>query len=613
MSNYEVITDIKEICGYVNYEKVTTTNLLNALKKIDILPLDEGEIKFSNDLWNVGKIDKLNINKDKLEINFNYINYDYKDIAKGLIFKYIVLDNLSINTIKTKWINLKRFINYLNEKKIYDYSTIDLKFVVDFISSIKGSLIYRDKFRNMIFEFLKFVETNFQEISYFEIYNYFNKNKMTKELKIEKESNRTPAIPKDMYNEIIACALNILNSSDSLSEDKISAAMILLLSQTGIRIGELRLLKRNNVESLSIFENSKNVSYLKYVSPKSKKREAKTFLTDIGKQAYDYLNTVGDSKQGYLLTNENKKLYTTNSLRRKLYTFYAKNKDRINCVNRKNGKKEGLSSRNYKDFKKGNTYLPDSISMTFEETDRLFYPRPHQYRVNLCTQLIRKGKNIDWVREHMNHLELDITMGYYRREEEDKKEKEFSKDVLKKVVSGEVKLIGKDHDILMIKIDEFIKENNYNVTDDLDKIIESLANKIPIREKSLGYCIKSSFGRKCTFDGHNSDVYCAFGICPNHFITYQMIDITYKRFKDLQKIIKYNMENGFKAQASIEGKKLKRIIDEALTLEIDELKNEIKEKGKEQLIMANPDIEYFINNVDDIFQEVEIWKNKKIV
>lgn len=613
MSNYEVINDIKENSGYSNNEKVTTTNLLETLKKIDTLLLDEGDIKFSDDLWNVGKMNKLNLNKDKLEINFDLINYHYKEIAKGLIFKYIVLDNLSISRIKGKWTMLKRFTNYLNQKKIYDYSTIDLKLLIDFISSLKGTFSYIDMFRNIILEFLKFVETNFEEISYFEIYNYFNKNKMTKELKIERESNRTPAIPEDMYNEIIACTLNILNSSNSSSDDKINAALILLLSQTGIRISELRLLKRNNIESKYIFENSKKVFFLKYVSPKSKKAETKTFLTDIGKQAYDYLNEAGDSRQIYLLINGSKKLYTTDVLRRRMHTFYAKNKDKINCVNRKDGEKEGLSFTKYKDFKRVNTYLPDSISMTFKETDILFYPRPHQYRVNICTRLIRRGTNIDWVREHMNHLELDITMGYYRREEEDKKEKEFAKDVLKKVISGEVKLIGKDHDILMIKIDEFIKENNYNVKNDLDKIIESLANKIPIREKSLGYCIKSSFGRKCTFDGHNSDVYCAFGICPNHFITYQMIDITYKRFKDLQRIVKYNMDNGFKAQASIEVKKLKRIIDEALTLEIDELKNEIKEKGKEQLIIANPDIEYFISNIDNIFQEVEMWKNKKIV
>lgn len=125
--------------------------------------LDEGDIKFSDDLWNVGKMNKLNLNKDKLEINFDLINYHYKDIAKGLIFKYIVLDNLSISRIKGKWTMLKRFTNYLNQKKIYDYSTIDLKLVVDFIGSIKGSFSYIDMFRNITLEFLKFVETNFKK------------------------------------------------------------------------------------------------------------------------------------------------------------------------------------------------------------------------------------------------------------------------------------------------------------------------------------------------------------------------------------------------------------------------------------------------------------------
>lgn len=210
----------------------------------------------------------------------------------------------------------------------------------------------------------------------------------------------------------------------------------------------------------------------------------------------------------------------------------------------------------------------------------------------------------------MNHLESDMTLGYYRRTEKEKKEKEFAKDILGKVIKQDIKLIGKDRDILMNKINEFIEENNYNVKTDLDQIIESLANKIPIREKNFGYCIKSSFGRKCSIDGLTNESYCAFGICPNHFITWQMIDITYTRFKRLQKTIDYNINNGFTAQASIECNKMKRVIEEALLLEIEDLQNEIRINGKEKTIISNKEIEYFINNIDDIVKEVEEWQKK---
>ena len=55
---------------------------------------------------------------------------------------------------------------------------------------------------------------------------------------------------------------------------------------------------------------------------------------------------------------------------------------------------------------------------------------------------------------------------------------------------------------------------------------------------------------------------------------------------------------------------MKRVIEEALLLEIEDLQNEIRINGKEKTIISNKEIEYFINNIDDIVKEVEEWQKK---
>lgn len=597
---------------YVDNDFSTGVNLISTLKATNKLPFVDSNIKFSDSIWDLKSFNLVNNNiaGRKYILDFDNINYFYRDVIKALIVKYAIIDKLDIKTVNGKFIYIKKFISYLEENKIYDFSYIDLHLVKEFLKLKSDKYSYIDRMRIEICGMLKFIETNFEDINYDEIYNYFNKNKLTKELKLEKENSRTPAIPSDMYNEIIVCALNKLKSDESEVKEKKIAAAILILSQTGIRISELCLLKTNSITKVSIFNDKNEIYYLNYCSPKSKKERTKTFLTDIGKQAYDYLTLINNKKDDFLLLMENEEPYYYEAIKYEMFLFYAKNKDQINCVNRKDGKKEGLSYVEYKDLRKTNYYIPNSHINNFSKGDIIYFPRPHQYRVNVCTNLINKGINIDWVREHMNHLESDMTLGYYRRTEKEKKEKEFAKDILGKVIKQDIKLIGKDRDILMNKINEFIEENNYNVKTDLDQIIESLANKIPIREKNFGYCIKSSFGRKCSIDGLTNESYCAFGICPNHFITWQMIDITYTRFKRLQKTIDYNINNGFTAQASIECNKMKRVIEEALLLEIEDLQNEIRINGKEKTIISNKEIEYFINNIDDIVKEVEEWQKK---
>lgn len=156
-------------------------------------------------------------------------------------------------------------------------------------------------------------------------------------------------------------------------------------------------------------------------------------------------------------------------------------------------------------------------------------PKNHQLRVHVCTELYNKGVPLKYIEKFMAHLSNEMK-GYYVRptKKNPQEDMDFTLDTLFKIVTGETKLLGPTKG-LNEKIEEFIKENNYNVKTDLDAICESLAKKIPIRQKTGGVCIKSSMLRECSKDAKTNEFYCAYGVCPNIFHFYYMADVSYRQ------------------------------------------------------------------------------------
>lgn len=206
----------------------------------------------------------------------------------------------------------------------------------------------------------------------------------------------------------------------------------------------------------------------------------------------------------------------------------------------------------------------------------------------------------------MNHLTPEMTYHYFRKEMETNKEK--SKIVLRGIILGDFKLIGEEAENLIKKIDEFIKNNNFNIKKDLDTIINELADAVPIREKIEGYCVKSSFGKVCKYN----EFLCAFEICPNQCTNFLFSDISYRRYQDTIKIIKYNEKNGFIKEASVEKNKMKRWYETYFSKELIETKNEILRQGADTIIEKYPNLEYVVHNIDCITDECEKWIKENV-
>lgn len=239
-----------------------------------------------------------------------------------------------------------------------------------------------------------------------------------------------------------------------------------------------------------------------------------------------------------------------------------------------------------------------------KETDVLSYPVTHQFRVNVCTELYHKDVPLQYINQYMAHLSSDMQDYYVRPKKSYQENVIYSKEVLKDIITGESKLLGKNTESLNLKIKEFIEKGKFNIAKDLDEIIDNLIKKIPIREKLGGICIKSSMLRDCSKDSKTDEFYCSYGICPNHFHLFYMADITFERYLSLKKTYSYNKDNGFFRQSEKEKYKLINLIKEMLLPELDELKIEINKKGKNQIISKYKKLTYIINNYDDIYKAV---------
>ncbi len=580
------------------------------------LPVEGVDINFHCDIWDFSSVDLLERPRNLLFYDFSSIYIQYKSNIKKIIFNYIINKKYTFSTIKEKFTKICYLVKFLEDKHIINPEMITYSVVKDYIGSLNPNYNEetKNKYKYILEDLLKSIELKNNNIDFRDIYVFLAKTN-TNIIRAQREKGKTENIPKDMFSMLITCAVNDIKNPESSSDEIRYACVVLLLSQIGMRIGELRIIeigKKNTVEIL----NGIKAAYLEFKTYKTIEGDGefkwtKTYLTPYAELAYDALVELskaysGGNKPKYLFTNYKSKEYTLYSksiISNMILLFTAKHHNEISCINRENAQNEGLRVF---EIMKGWT-VPHRYKLDLKEMDKLCSPTAHQFRVAVCNALIHdNGIQIDWVREHMNHLTFEMTEHYIRMKEEKKKDQEIAAKVLRGIVKKDIKLIGKEANVLHLRINEFIMENNFDVKTDVEAIVNELKQKVPIREKREGFCIKSSFGRKCPTNEYE----CAFDFCPNHCVFFGNIDITYNRFKDKQKIIAYNLENGFVTEAKAESNKLRRMVVNNLVPEIGELKHVVKKQGVEKVISEYEHLIPYINDIEKIKQEVRVWIQK---
>ncbi|MGG1555647.1 hypothetical protein [Paenibacillus ferrarius] len=598
---------------------VTTNRIFERIKKVDRLPIVSGDIYFSSDTWDFSAVTHKTVPRRKSTFTFNTVNEAFKEQLKFFTLVRIWEDRNKIQSIYTGISRIKKFVEHLIVNHIFSLEYVSLKTVENYFNNLenqRASTIQRYKYE--VSEFFQFYSNNYKKIDWSEIYKFLQLYD-SKTIIAERRNNKWDTIPTDYFDRLITCLNRIMNDETAPVDDRGISAMIILLSQTGLRNGELCDCKVNCLESLQILNGTKTAYYLRYTTKKNQKgngseREIYTVITELAHQAYNILTKIYDKSRKSAGSNllfvplKVRTLpVTENTLDRMLTAMLLKHGKEIGCINVSH-KYLKLKSQKV-DVLIDRKVVSTDILNRYERSDVLSIPRPHQFRVHLCNQLFEQGVSLFYIKKHMGHLEKEMTISYFRHKEDLDQEKEYAESVMRMIVTGESEVIGEAKGILMSTINDFIENSNLNIATDLDEIIKGLTKKVPIRAKNGGICIKSGPIRDCSKSDPTDDLYCAYGMCINFFHTFYMIDINYNKYTTLLKTIKYNEEKGFKKAAEKETSKLKWIIENFLIPELHDLGSEILSKGALSIKQKYPQISFFVDNYDSVYKEITSWTN----
>lgn len=591
---------------------------IDAIKKANKLPFNKGEFYYSDNYWDFSAYTTLNIAQKNMKFKFELCCNTFRDDLKNFVLLRLLENKSKIQSIHKQFRTLYLFFNYVEKDKFYHIQDITDAEIQNFISTHdKKSLVTKIWVKYTLKSFYEYYAANFQDLLT-PARKKLLENNDVRAMYAHKENAKMPDIPKDFFDKFLSACITIANNEDEPFNRRAIACIYIIISQTGLRIGECLGLEVDALESVKIF-NGEEAYYLKY---KTWKREdgnntystQKTYVNEFTKKAFDILtNLYKDKREGldikylYLGSQQriNKKNYPIdpNTFNKAQAVFCANLDEYFPVINVKDGKYKGIDNKNIASEK--------NITRKHPGAKTIAMPKNHQFRVHVCTELYNKGVPLKYIKKFMAHLSSEME-GYYVRPSKNnpQEDMDFSLETLKKIVQGETKLLG-GNATLMQKINEFIEENKYNVATDLEEICNQLVKKIPIRQKTGGVCIKSSMLRECSKDAKTNEFYCAYGVCQNIFHFYYMANISYRQTKELAETIELNKKNGFLKQVQKETHMLQTIIKQKLEQELNELKIMVDKKGANAILMEYPDLQYIIENMNKIEKEITLWKKLK--
>ena len=594
-----------------------SNTLLNLIKSTDKLPLNKGNIKFSDNTWDFSSYTTLNIPKSKLKFNFSNVPNDFEEVLKLYVLIKILSNTIKFQTLNKMFINLRIFFNYLYFKNIFDVESVMASDIKNFFESKKNEIAITslDSYRESIKDFYIFYSSNYKEIFTDEL-EFILKKRDYNAYKAYANTKKFPAIPTNYLNKLLSLFINIMNDENEDLDSRAFACIMIIESQTGLRVSELTSIKINQIKTETF--DDKKCYYLLYKTFKRNKgnnmsSDAFIFINDLSYKAYSILTEIHFNNRNkmnsdilYVPSKAKNIPVKDDYIRNQIKMFSLKHYKELGCINPDSSLNDLYGKTTIEDLtiktKRSITKYPE-----LKKEDILVYPVTHQFRVTLCTELYNKGVPIEYISKYLTHLSEDMQDYYVRPKSNYQENIVYSKQILSDIVTGKAKLLGKNVTALTKKINDFIQNGKFNTNIDIDHIIDELLKKIPIRAKLGGICIKSSMLRDCSKDAKTDEFYCAYGVCPNHFHLFYMADITYDRYLTLKKTYTYNKNNNFLRQSEKEYFKLINIIKDMLIPELDELKKEIDNKGAEYLISRYPQLNFIINNYSDIYTEVTKW------
>lgn len=579
---------------------------------VDKVPTRDMKISFADNIWDFNPYFD-GINDDSYKLNF----IDFPDSIRDYMKFYVLHSIMGRSKISTANARISTFKYMITRLMDSQGSQLTLLTTSDFCQYIDNKDITATGKHDMYisaFMVLSFIKNNYRLPLLIDL--PLLKQRAAEEKKRSKEeANKLPDIPKEYFNAILTTAVRVMRDKNAEYNRRATACEIVMLSQLGLRTGDLMALRVSDRFKKTIPGSGHKVAYIHYRSRKPSKPhddmlEFDIFCTDLCSEAIDVLIKLRKSNP---LAKDNDYLYI---LQPNINT-----KDDLPVTNpRFNYQYKLFLYEELKDSAlldwEGITkvkFVPHRLRWSEENIIMLSVPDTRQFRVHLCTTLYNDyNVPLEFIRRYMGHLS-EYMMGYYVRPKDTYQEDiVYAEKAIREIAGKEdLRLLGgSSPDDLKENIKQFIAEKHIDVMADTKAVVDAFGDKLIIRGKRGGMCIKTSI-MPCAKDRRTNALYCSYNICPNLFHFFYMADASYADFKTLQETYKAAREHGHMREAEKELYKLHDLCGKTLTPELDELQREIDRKGVKHIIDHYPGLLPIVEDMDRIREEVRTWMTIK--
>lgn len=562
---------------------------------IEFVPQVENRIKFEDDTWDFRHL-YADINSYTYIIHFNQAGNDYKEYLKFFAI-YGISRKSKISTINTR---ISKFISLINDIKSHtNHNSFSLITSDDIITLIENKNVtngYKSVLFTSAHSIYDFIIKNYN-LKYAVDINALKERAATYTKKAKQYDDKTPNIPEEYYVDIINKAIEVLNDESECLNTRMTAGMIILVSQTGLRVQDLLGIKVDDLSKRYLPISKVTCHYLHFQTRKPSKAhsdmlEFDIFASELFVEAFNKLCEIRKqcefSNEPYLYVLDSVQLSKNtypimeHRFNNEYQRFYF-----VHMYGHANKTWEGITPIKYQPTK-----CKDIINI----------PSVSQFRVHLATALYDNGVSLVYIQRYLGHLS-EYMLGYYVRQKDNSQENaDYAERIVKKIVCDDGTPIGVMGKELKNNLIAFIQKGNYNVATDTQQILDDLGENLVIREKGPGLCCVKTSIIPCKHDARTNAILCAYGLCPNIFHFYDAVDVSYQTLHDLEQSYALNLDRGFTRAAEKELRKLKDFIERRFKPELNELNRLVNKYGLEAFCLEHPDLRNVATNINDIYK-----------
>ena len=574
---------------------------------IEYVPETDKRILFEDDIWDFRQFYK-DINDPTYKFIFSTADEDYKDYLKFFTI-YAIGRKSKVSTVQRRASDFITIISSIKKRTNHNvFSLITTDDIIDAIEDRDISNSRKHSLYACAHTVYSFIVKNYKLDLPVDIETLLDKSSHYKK-RAKEEDDKTPNIPEEYYKIIVNKANEVLKDETQPFNTRMTAGLIIIAAQTGLRRQDLVGIKTDDLKEKRLPVTGVACNYLHFQTRKPSKAHSDMLEFDIyaSPMCVDAFNKMKELREACEFSDE-PYLYVLDSTKRST-DEYPISVDRLN----------------YEYHKFFFNYLFDETQKEWSDISGVIFklfrkespkyqrytlniPKISQFRVHLATSLYNSGISLVYIQRYLGHLS-EYMLGYYVRKKDHTVENAaYAQKIVQKIAGEKMTPLGNMGEALRDNLVKFVEDGHYNVKTDTKQILEDLGEKLVIREKGPGLCCIKTSIIPCKNDARTNEILCAYGMCPNIFHFFDMLDVAYMQFHALQESYQENLNNGFTRAAQKELNKLKDFIRRRLMPELKELGKVLEKNGIDAFCYDHPDLASFARNYDQIMEEVNLWE-----